>query len=451
MNPRKNKNINRRQFLKKATGIAAGSLAFPYIVPASALGKSGTVAPSNRITLGCIGVGGQGCGNMEAFMSNPDVQVVAVCDVEERSVYYGQNIRGLEYAVQTVDEKYGKGSCASYKDFRDLLVRKDIDAVSICTPDHWHGLISVSAAKAGKDIYCEKPLTNTISEGRAVCDAVKSYGRILQTGSHERSNDSARFACELVLNQRIGKLHTIHVNMPNTDDHHKKVMQLDFPQPVMEVPETLDYDFWLGPTPLAPYTYYRSHFWWRFTLDYGGGEMTDRGAHIIDLAQLGNDTDDTGPVELIAQGKRLKKGLFDTFIDYDFECLYANGVRLIGTTNEPRGLKFTGDKGWVFIHIHGGRLKAEPESLLEEIIGPDEIHIGRSPEHHRNFLDSVKTRQLPVAPAEVGHRTATICHLLNIAMLTEQKLKWDPASEKITNEPDLNKMLAKPMRSPWHI
>jgi predicted dehydrogenase len=371
---RKNNRISRRRFLEKSVKLSAVAVGFPYIVRSSALGNAGTVSPSNRITLGCIGVGGQGCGNMAAFMSNPDVQIVAVCDVEEKSIYYGQQVRGLEYAKKTVEEKYGKGNCAAYKDFRDLLCRDDIDAVSICPPDHWHGLISIAAAKAGKDIYCEKPLTNTISEGRAVCDAVKSYGRILQTGSHERSNDSARFACELVLNQRIGKLHTIHVNMPNTDAHHKKVKQLDFPQPVMEVPETLDYDFWLGPTPLAPYTHYRSHFWWRFTLDYGGGEMTDRGAHIIDLAQLGNDTDDTGPVELVARGERLTNGLFNTFIDYHFECLYSNGVRMIGTTNEPRGLKFIGDKGWVFIHIHGGRLEAEPKSLLEELICPGEIH-----------------------------------------------------------------------------
>ncbi len=186
-------------------------------------------------------------------------------------------------------------------------------------------------------------------------------------------------------------------------------------------------------------------------MNYGGGEMTDRGAHIIDLAQLGNDADDTGPVELEAQGERPSEGLYDTFLKYKFECKYANGVRMIGKDTGTRGLKFEGTDGWVFIHIHGGRLEAEPESLLKEVIGPNEIHLGRSPGHHRNFLDAVKSRGEPVAPAEIGHRTATICHLLNIAMLTGDKLKWDPRLERVTNSHQANRMLGRPMRSPWHL
>jgi hypothetical protein len=220
----------------------------------------------------------------------------------------------------------------------------------------------------------------------------------------------------------------------------------------MPVPKELDYDFWLGPAPLRPYTKFRSHFYWRFILDYGGGEMTDRGAHIIDLGQLGNDTDDTGPIELSASGEAPTNGIFDVFFKYNFQCTYANGVKMIGSSDIPRGLKFEGTDGWIFIHIHGGRLEASRQSLLEEPIGPNEVHLGRSPSHHRDFLDAVQTRRFEtMATAEIGHRTATICHLLNIAMLTGKKLKWDPIKEQITNDNVANKMLARPMRSPWHV
>jgi len=451
------KRINRREFLKNSAALTTTALGFPYIVKSSAFGADGSTAPSNRIVMGCIGMGGQGTYNMKAFLNNSDVQVVAVCDVNRGNASYDMlyqapgTTAGREPARALVNNKYGNRDCAAYNDFRELLCRDDIDAVSVCTPDHWHGLISIAAAKANKDIYCEKPLVNTIAEGRALCEAVKRHGRVLQTGSHERSNDSVRFACELVRNGRIGKLHTIRVNMPNSDSHHLEILKSNHPQPTMPVPDGFDYDMWLGHTPWAAYTQRRCHFWWRFILDYGGGEMTDRGAHIIDIGQLGNNTDDTGPIEIASSGKAPDKGIYDTFMEYNFECRYANGVRLLGGSSGNRGLKFEGTDGWIFIHIHGGRLEAGPESLLKESIGPNEIHLGRSPEHHRNFLDSVKTRRQPIAPAEVGHRTAAICHLVNIAMLTGSKLKWDPDMEQIVNNVDANRMLARPMRSPWHL
>jgi len=443
------RNITRRRFLKTAAGVGLGAAGFPYIVASSALGKAGTIAPSNRIVMGCIGVAGRGTDNMKTFMANPDVQMVAVCDVDARR-------RGP--ARDIVNKNYGNTDCAAYNDFRELLAREDIDAVMIATPDHWHGLIAIAAAKAGKDIYCEKALTNTIAEGRAVCDAVKRYGRVLQTGSQERSGHNARFACELIRNGRIGKLHTIRVNLP-LDGGHSGVVdpeieptpRFDYPpEPVMPVPEHFDYDMWLGPRPWAPYTYARVDDW-RLILDYGGGEMTDRGAHVIDIAQLGNGTDDTGPVEITGRGRAPRRGLFNTFITFQFECKYASGVRMIGRSRGNRGVKFEGTAGWVFIHIHGGRLDSHPKSLLKEFIGPNEIHLGRNPGHHRNFLDSVRTRRQPAASAEVGHRTASICHLVNIAMLTERRLKWDPQREQITNDPHANRMLARPMRSPWYI
>lgn len=455
----------RRQFIENTGKAITTAIAFPAIIPSSVLGKSGTVSPSNRITMGCIGLGGQGTHNMRAFLQHPDVQIVALCDVDAGTDSYDRELRfawgfsaGLEPAMRQAARFYekknrtaSKNTIQGYGDFRELLAREDIDAVSVCTPDHWHGIISVAAVKAGKDIYCEKPLTNSIPEGRAVCDAVKRYGRILQTGSHERSNDSVRFACELVRNGRIGKLQTIRVNMPNNDPHHNHLLQNLGPKPVGSVPEGLDYDMWLGHAPWRPYIKERCHFWWRFFLDYGGGEMTDRGAHIIDLCQLANDTDESGPVRIEGRGEAPRTGVYNTFLDYQFECVYENGVKIIGSSQGERGLKLEGTEGWIFIHIHGGRLEAAPDSLLQEFIDTNEIHLGRSPGHHRNFLDSIKTRRQPVAHAEIGHRTATVCHLVNLAMITENEIVWDPQKEKIMNEPDFNRFLHPPMRSPWRL
>jgi predicted dehydrogenase len=436
-----NQRATRRQFIKRSAAFSATALGAPYFVPSAVLGKD-AVPPSERIVIGCVGTGGQGTGNMKRFMEFPDVQVVAVCDVDAKH---------REQARDLVNAKYGNQDCAAENDFRKLVARADLDAVSVCTPDHWHALVSVAAAKAGKDIYCEKPLANSVAEGRAIANAVQENKRILQTGSHERSGARSRYACELVRNGRIGKLHTIRINLPCDDGHHKDVLKMTDMPPTMEVPEGFDYDMWLGHTPLAPYTERRCHFWWRFILSYGGGEMTDRGAHVIDIAQLGNCTDDTGPVEIEATGTASKTSLYDAFMDYKFVNKFADGVTMIGEAKGPRGLKFEGTDGWIFVHIHGGKLEASSESLLKETIGENEIHLGRSPGHHQNFLDSVKSRQPPVATAEIGHRTASICHLNNIAMLVGRKLKWDPQSEQILDDPEANRLLKPTMRSPWSI
>ncbi len=452
--------MDRRTFLKKS-GLAAAA---PFIVPASALGRAGRPAASDRIVMGCIGLGGQGTFNMRAFINQPDTEIVALCDVDEGvgnfDMLYqepGNNRAGLQpAAVKAVAAYEEKGQhvpldrFALYTDFRELLARPDIDAVTVCTPDHWHGLISIAAAKAGKDIYCEKPLVNSVAEGRAVVEAVRRYGRVLQTGSHERSNDSVRYAWELVKNDRIGKLREIHVNMPNSDSHHEELRRDRGDHPAVPVPEGFHYDMWLGPACWAPYTPKRTHFWWRFILETGGGEMTDRGAHIIDLAQFIHESDDSGPIELVAEGKQVTSKLFDCFIEYAFECTYSDGVKLIGTSSGNRGLRLVGSDGWIFIHIHGGRLEASNPDILREIIGAGEVHTERSPGHHRNFLDCVKSRRLPVAHAEIGHRTATICHLLNIAMLTRKPIRWDPQNER-SDDDEINRLLKRPMRSPWKI
>jgi len=457
--------FTRRQVLKRATTASVGVLGFPYFVPASALGKAGNVAPSNRITMGVIGAGGMGMGNMKLFMKAPEVQIVAVCDVDAGSNRYRGGWRGGRKPARQLVEKYyaekaGSGTytgCGAYNDFRELLQRKDIDAVAVCTPDHWHALATIHAAKAGKDVYCEKPLANTVAEGRAMVEAIKQNKRVLQTGSQERSYPSNRFASELVRSGRLGKVHTIRVNLPLGQGHHKQVLKWNEPQPTMPVPEGFDYDMWLGHTPMVPYTLNRCHFWWRFILAYGGGEMTDRGAHVIDLGQMFLDLDDTGPVELAAEGKAPTTGIYDTFMEFKFDCRYANGVRLIGGNDEPRGIKFEGTDGWISSRVHGGRLEAEPASLLKEAVGPEKLRLDPDSKihpralHHRNFLDAVKSRGQTVAHAEAGHRTATICHLLTIAMQTGRKLKWDPAREQILNDPQANQMLARPMRSPWHL
>ena len=437
----KNRAITRRAFLRKTSAASAAAVAFPYIIPSSALGADGHVAPSNRIVMASIGTGGQGRHDTRALMSIRDVQYVAVCDCDAG---HRAEAKGMVEGFYRKQRKQEGFECAAYNDFREVIARDDIDAVMIAPPDHWHAVMSVAAAKAGKDIYCEKPLANSVPEGRAVVDAVERYARVFQTGSHERSRDNARYASELVRNGRIGKLRTIRVNMPV--DHGPIG---NFPE--MPIPAGFDYNMWLGPAPYEPYTEKRCHFYFRYILDYSGGEMTDRGAHIIDLGQLGNGSDKTGPISVQGDGWFPEDGIFNSAMSYNFEFEYANGVRLIGSTQGPRGIKFEGDDGWIFIHIHGGDLRAEPASVLKEVIGPDELHLGRSRGHHQDFIDCVKTRGEPKAPAYVGHHTATMCHIVNIAMKLKRKLRWDPDKEQFIGDEEANRMLVPSMRSPWQI
>ncbi|MER3415306.1 MAG: oxidoreductase [Gemmataceae bacterium] len=431
----------RREFLGKTTTAALG-LTVPLFVPATALGTGQRTAASDRITLGFIGTGGRGRGLINMFLAEKDTQILAVCDVDQRHLHQAQEL---------VNKRYGTKDCAVYKDFRQLVARPDIDAVVVATPDHWHALTSIAAARARKDIYCEKPLTNSIGEGRALCKAVQENGRILQTGSHERSNPKGRFACEIVRSGLIGKVHTLRVHLPCDEDHHKQARALRGMPPTEPVPDGFDYDFWLGPAPQAPYTSKRCHFWWRFVLAYGGGEMTDRGAHVMDLGLLGAGLEDTGPVEIEARGVCNADSLYDVFWDYEFVNTFANGVKLIGSTQQPRGVKFEGTEGWVFIHVHGCKLEAEPASLLK--VNPEklQVQLGRTPNHVRNFLDAVKSRKQPFAPAEAGHRTASLCHLNNIAMRVGRKLRWDPVREQFVGDDEANAYVTPKMRAPWSL
>jgi predicted dehydrogenase len=433
--------ISRRSFLRRSAELAVGAAGFPYIIPGSALGLNGAVAPSNRITLASIGVGGQGSYDTQALMSLPDTQYVALCDVDSLHLEKAKGMVEGYYKNKGVEHP----NLFTTKDFREVLARDDVDAVMIATPDFWHAVITVAACKAGKDIYCEKPLAHSVAEGRAVVNAVRRHGRVLQTGSHERSRDNARYMCELVQNGRIGKLHTIRVNMPV--DNHAPTGN----HPPMEVPPELDYEMWLGPAPWEPYTKMRTHFYFRYILDYSGGEMTDRGAHILDLAQLGSGHDGTGPVSVEGQGIFPQDGLFDTAMSYSFTFEYANGVKIIGESKPPRGIRFEGDLGWVEERVHQGDLFASHPSILKEVIGANEIHLGRSRGHHADFIECVKTRNDPKAPVEVGHGSATMCHIANIALRLGRKLQWNPDTEQFVHDDEANRLLAPRLRAPWHV
>ena len=430
--------FRRREFLRTAAA-AVG----PAVIPGSVLGKDAGTSPAERLTMGLVGVGGQGGYHLRTLSGYQDVRILAVADVDA-----GRRKAAVEHVDNAYAEERKAGTykgCAQYNDFRELVARPDIDAVLIAAPDHWHASIAVAAMEAGKDCYLEKPIALTVAQGRAVCDVARRYRRVVQIGSHERSRPTVRFACELVRSGRIGTLHTIRVNMPLDNPKERQIP----PQPVMPVPEGLDWNMWLGPAPWAPYTAKRCHFWFRYIMDTSGGEMTDRGAHILDIAQLGNGTDDTGPVELWAQGWRPPNSFFDTFMTYDYTFRYANGVQVIGSSSGPRGLKFEGSDGWIFVHIHGGKLEADPPSLLKEELGEGDVLLGRSPGHHQDFFNAVRTRGPTMATPEIGHRTATLCHLATIAMLTGERLTWDPVAERVTNSEQADRMLSRPAREPW--
>ena len=428
--------LDRRGFLRLTGGAAIG---FGAIVPSSVLGRNGSVAPSNKIVMGAIGVGSMGSGDLRGFLGKREVQVVCVCDVDA-------NHRGN--AKKRVDEKYGNQDCGATLDFRELIGRGDLDAVQLALPDQWHSIPAIRAARAGLDIHGQKPLARTIREGRAICDAVKRYGRVWQTGSQQRSSARFRRACELVRNGRIGKVKYVEVGLPNG--------RKSIPKKLLPVPKTLDWDFWLGPAPWRPYTDFgrgSCHWDWRWIMDYSGGQLTDWAGHHIDIAHWGLGLERTGPVEIEGEGQYAEDGLYDVPYAYKFRCKYANGVEMVVANKaqlpQGQGPTWYGEKGW--IHVNRKGLWAQPASVLNEQIGSTEIQLYESRDHKQNFLDCVKSRQETIAPAEVGHRSISVALLGEIAMLTSRKLKWDPDKEEFSNDADANRYLSRPMRSPWHL
>lgn len=431
------KNINRRQFLKCSAFAGASAVSLPYFVRSSALGKAGNVAASNRIVIGCIGVGSKGISNMKAFLNKEEVQVVAVCDVDKNQ---------RDKAKQIVDDKYQNSDCKAYLDFREVIEREDIDALSLALPDHWHSIPVIMGAQAGKDMYAEKPLARTIHEGREMVKAVQRYGVVCQTGSQQRSSADFHHACELVRNGRIGKVHKVEVGLPT--GRPGDIL------PLAPVPEGLDWDFWLGPAPWRPYQAFGRdgpHWDWRWVMDYSGGQLTDWAGHHIDIAHWGLGLEYTGPIEIEGKGIYPEDGIYNTPIEYRFTCKYVNGLIMTVANNKqiPQGTKWYGEKGWIY--VNRGKLEADPSDILKEVIGPNEIKLYESRDHHGNFLDCVKSRKETIAPIEVGHRSISVGLLGEIAMLLERKLKWDPEKESFLNCNEANKKLSRPMRSPWHL
>jgi predicted dehydrogenase len=442
----------RRGFL----GGAAASLALPYLLPDSVFGAN---APSNRITMGCIGVGGMGTNNMMGFLNNDDVQMLAVCDPETGSNGYNHWYNtggwlGREPAIERVNKHYAEKrasgtfkGCDGYVDFRKLLARADIDAVMIATPYHWHAIGAIAAARGGKDIYCEKPLTLTVAEGRAIVRAVESRKVIFQTGTHHRSADThLRRVCELIRNGRIGKVKRVisHIDPNNRTTSAKKGDS-------MPIPKGFDYDMWLGPAPKEPYHRDRTHYTFRFVQDYSGGQTTNLGVHALDIVQWALGTDRTGPIEFEDLGAEFPSdGLFDTATKVHFRAKYASGTELICETDNDRVVaRFEGTEGW--IEATYGSFKTSPAALKDSVIGPDEIRLYKSNDHKRNFLDCIKTRKETITPAEVGHRSTSLCLLANIAMSGKRKIRWDPDTERIIGDEQASRMLSKPMRAPWRL
>ncbi len=449
--------LTRRSFLAGTTTAAAAAIAFPQVIPATALGKNGAVAPSSRITLGVIGTGNQGTNDIRSFLRDERVQIVAVCDVNRESAgYWNGGVAGREPARRLVEEHYAsKRPSGTYKgcdtttDYREILGRDDIDAVEVCTPDHWHAIPVIEACQAGKDIYCQKPLSLTIAEGRAMSSAVARYGVVFQTGSQQRSDPRFRRAAELVRNGRIGQLKVARVGLPSGRPDFGKTGDHKAPEPV---PSGFDYDRWLGPAPDAPYAPARCHVNFRWILDYSGGQITDWGGHHPDCAQWGMGTELTGPIEI-----RNVKGSFEphdvlwnTATDYSLEAVYDNGVSMIVSSKERMGVTWEGTEGSVY--ANRGSLQANPKTILDSQIGPDEIQLYKSDDHFRNFIDCVISREPTAAPVELAHRSITICHLGNIALrLGRDRLRWDPRTERIIGDDEAAAMLSRPYRDPWRL
>jgi predicted dehydrogenase len=430
--------VSRRDFLRNASRVGA-ALALPTIIPSSALGADGHVAPSNRIVMGAIGVGAKGTANLKSFLKRKDVQVVAVCDVDRER---------REKTKRTIDDEYGNKDCETYLDFRELIGRGDLDAACTALPDHWHALPAIHAARAGLDVYGEKPLARSIHEGRAMVEAVERAGRVWQTGSQQRSDAKFRQAAELVRNGRLGKVRRVEVLLGKS-----KIVDR---QPSLPVPEGLDWDFWLGPAPWRPYCEFKGkggkcHWNWRWILDYSGGQLTDWIGHHLDIAHWATGQERSGPVEIAGKGEYESDALSNVPISFDFTCKYADGLEIsIRSVYEDleKGITFFGDDDrWLY--VTRGRIDANPKSLLKEPIGANEIHLYKSTDHYGNFIDCVKSRKETVAPIEIGHRSVSVGLLGEIAMLTGRKIKWDPAREAILNDPGAAAMLGRSYREPW--
>jgi predicted dehydrogenase len=456
--------ITRRHFIQNNLVAALAASAFPTIIPASALGQAGGVAPSNRVAVGCIGVGPQGRGVMGNFLAQADGRVIAVCDVYKPH---------LQAACDQVNQRYQDSGCAVYEDFQELLARKDLDAVLIATPDHWHVPVAIAAARAGKDMYVEKPLGLSVAEDRLLRMTVQTHKRVFQFGTQQRSSSQFRQACELVRNGRIGALKQINVwaaaSRPGGSTKQAPP------------PEGLNYDRWLGPAPNTPHIEGKCidsppgqpwKTWW-YIYDYALGFVAGWGVHPLDIAYWGHPAMMKGVMAVEGKGIFPTEGACNTSIAWDVNFTFADGVSMkfrgtrngydqVNDMNDMRpweqkygraadhGTTFEGTDGWVL--VDRGAIKTYPEKLLEEKLGPNDVHLIRSSNHVRNFLDAVKSRAKTICPIEDTVYADTLCHLADIATRLKRPLKWDPASERFVQDEEANRKLAlRPMREPWRL
>jgi len=456
--------LSRRTFMETTIkgGVATAALAagFPEIVSSSALGKN---SPSNRINVGAIGTGRiSRVHDMPGTWKFDSARIVAVCDLDSQRV---ENAKRLvnDYYTQKTGKTYD--GVTTYTDYRNLLKNKDIDAVLVSTPDHWHALIGIDAVEAGKDVYLQKPASLTIAEGRALSDAVQRTGRILQIGSQQRSTVQFRYAAELVRNGRIGELKTVEVGLPGDPSGDE--------ESEMPVPKNLNYEMWLGSTPYVYYTEKRVHPQtsydrpgWLRCEQFGAGMITGWGAHHVDSAHWAMDMDYSGPVEVSGWAEFPTKGLWNVHGKFKTEGLYANGVRMFISGDYPNGIKFIGTEGWIFVSRgnesvtptdpvmklkDAQALSASDPKIITSVIGPDEIHLYESKDQHGNWLDCVKSRQQPISLVEIGHRACSTCLIHHMAMKLKRKLYWDPMKEHFKNDDEANSMRSRPQRAPYVI
>ncbi len=433
---KKSASLTRRSFLRRSALTAGAAAAFPTVITSSALGAGDKPAASDRLVAGAIGVGGMGRGDLRSILGSDEVQVVGVCDVDTKH-------SGL--AKGMVDGRYKNQDCKTYKDFRDIIGRGDLDVCTLALPDHWHAIPVIHAARAGIDMYGQKPLARSIREGRAMADAVHRYGRVWQTGSWQRSVRHFHHACELVRNGRIGKIVRVEVGLPSG--------RANKPYEICPPPETLDYNFWLGPAPYREHANFGRggiHWDWRWVMDYSGGQLTDWAGHHIDIAHWGLGLDDTGPSTIEGVGEYPADGIYDVPFKYQFTCTYANGLEMsVGSGQYHKmGTKWIGQDGrW--IHVSRRGCSASDPKILDEKIGPDEIQLYKTRGHMQNFLECVRSRKLTITPIEAAQRSISVGLLGEIAMLTGRKIKWDPKTEQIVDDPSAEALLGKSYREPW--
>jgi myo-inositol 2-dehydrogenase / D-chiro-inositol 1-dehydrogenase len=451
--------MKRRQFITKTISSAAGAFLIPTIVPSHVLGKD---APSNKINIAQIGMGRFGRSDARSMMSMDDARVIACCDLDRKRLEDGKAYIEDLYSQQT--GKSGYVDVRMYDDYRELLLNPDIDAVGIATPDHWHAQPAIEAALAGKDVFLQKPTTLTIAEGRLLSNTVTRQGTVLQVCTQHRCSSQFRIAAELVRNARIGTLHSVYIGIGG-----------ESPGPEaqeMPVPKTFNYDMWLGSTPWVYYTEIGVHPQndygrpgWMKRHQFGAGGITNTGQHYIDVSVWGMNVERTGPVSIQAVGEFPRSGIFDVPKDFMVIAEYANGLRCLMSNRYTSGVRYEGTEGWISARPGGGLripqgetlpadsdsnlIEASDRKILSSRIRENEIHLLQTSSLHRNWLDCVKTREQPLIPAEVGHRSCSLALLGDIAMHTGRKLKWDPARERFIGDDEANLYVSRPQRKPY--